>query len=98
IAGVEGNGQEELEKVISRMKKETSGEIKLKSTKLVKEKIKNFFKYKKFQIYLKSSFSLVFLILFIIQISLWASSKTKELTNLYLALGILFLRLFLFVA
>lgn len=56
IAGVEGNGQEELEKVISRMKKETSGEIKLKSTKLVKEKIKDFFKYKKFQIYLKSAF------------------------------------------
>ncbi|AKJ21067.1 ABC transporter ATP-binding protein [Mycoplasmopsis synoviae] len=98
IAGVEGNGQEELEKVISRMKKETSGEIKLKSTKLVKEKIKDFFKYKKFQIYLKSSFSLVFLILFIMQISLWASSKTKELANLYLALGILFLGLFLFVA
>lgn len=98
IAGVEGNGQEELEKVISRMKKETSGEIKLKSTKLVKEKIKDFFKYKKFQIYLKSAFSLVFLILFIMQISLWASSKAKELTNLYLALGILFLGLFLFVA
>ncbi|AKB10915.1 ABC transporter ATP-binding protein [Mycoplasmopsis synoviae] len=98
IAGVEGNGQEELEKVISRMKKETSGEIKLKSTKLVKEKIKDFFKYKKFQIYLKSAFSLVFLILFIMQISLWASSKAKELANLYLALGILFLGLFLFVA
>lgn len=98
IAGVEGNGQEELEKVISRMKKETSGEIKLKSTKLVKEKIKDFFKYKKFQIYLKSAFSLVFLILFIMQISLWAWSKAKELANLYLALGILFLGLFLFVA
>ncbi|AAZ43557.1 ABC transporter ATP-binding protein [Mycoplasmopsis synoviae] len=98
IAGVEGNGQEELEKVISRMKKETSGEIKLKSTKLVKEKIKDFFKYKKFRIYLKSAFSLVFLILFIMQISLWASSKAKELANLYLALGILFLGLFLFVA
>lgn len=98
IAGVEGNGQEELEKVISRMKKETSGEIKLKSTKLVKEKIKDFFKYKKFQIYLKSAFSLVFLILFIMQISLWALSKAKELANLYLALGILFLGLFLFVA
>ncbi|MFA7699762.1 ABC transporter ATP-binding protein [Mycoplasmopsis synoviae] len=98
IAGVEGNGQEELEKVISRMKKETSGEIKLKSTKLVKEKIKDFFKYKKFQIYLKSAFGLVFLILFIMQISLWASSKAKELANLYLALGILFLGLFLFVA
>lgn len=32
------------------------------------------------------------------QISLWASSKAKELANLYLALGILFLGLFLFVA
>lgn len=91
IAGVEGNGQTDLEYVVSGLKKPTSGSLKLKKTSLIKQNYFSMFKKdKKINIAYLSILVAITLIL----ISLLGISKTISQViplNLILTLCILLL-------
>ncbi|MBW0597122.1 ABC transporter ATP-binding protein [Mycoplasma anatis] len=67
IAGVEGNGQLDLEYVVSGLKKPTSGSIKLKKTELIKDNYNKMLKRdKKTNIVYSSILSIVALVIIIL--------------------------------
>lgn len=76
IAGVEGNGQLDLEYVVSGLKKPTSGSIKLKKTELIKDNYNKMLKRdKKTNIVYSSILSIVALVIIILM------SLSKVMSN-----------------
>ncbi|MBW0594796.1 ABC transporter ATP-binding protein [Mycoplasmopsis anatis] len=76
IAGVEGNGQLDLEYVVSGLKKPTSGSIKLKKTELIKDNYNKMLKRdKKTNIIYSSILSIVALVIIILM------SLSKVMSN-----------------
>lgn len=76
IAGVEGNGQLDLEYVVSGLKKPTSGSIKLKKTELIKDNYNKMLKRdKKTNIIYSSILSIVALVIIILM------SLSKAMSN-----------------
>lgn len=76
IAGVEGNGQLDLEYVVSGLKKPTSGSIKLKKTELIKDNYNKMLKRdKKTNIVYSSILSIIALVIIIL------TSLSKVMSN-----------------
>lgn len=76
IAGVEGNGQLDLEYVVSGLKKPTSGSIKLKKTELIKDNYNKMLKRdKKTNIVYSSILSIIALVIIILM------SLSKVMSN-----------------
>ncbi|WP_410174237.1 ATP-binding cassette domain-containing protein [Mycoplasmopsis cynos] len=85
IAGVEGNGQTDLEYVLSGMKKPTSGSIKLTKTDLIREKITKINKENKTKTIAKSICSIL---LFIIATTLMVlNPNAPDINAIYKIMG-----------
>ncbi|WAM10398.1 hypothetical protein ONA24_05405 [Mycoplasmopsis cynos] len=85
MAGVEGNGQTDLEYVLSGMKKPTSGSIKLTKTDLIREKITKINKENKTKTIAKSICSIL---LFIIATTLMVlNPNAPDINAIYKIMG-----------